>query len=162
MFHFRSSFVAATALALGLSLTQAADAATRGRAWSVQGPRGHGFAATRSTRYGAGGIANNVTRTYNNGRTATRTGSITRNGNGSVTRERSHTGVNGNTQSGSSTVYRTSDGFGRTREVSTSGGRSATEAGSVSFAPGSMTVDRSITTGSGESVNHTATYTRGN
>lgn len=126
---------AAAVLALALGLSQAADAATRGRAWSVQGPRGHGFTATSTASYGGGGISNNFTRTYNNGKTATSSASVTRNGNGSVTREASHTGVAGNTQSGSSTVYRTDDGFGRTREFSTS---------------------------SGASVSQTATYTRGN
>jgi hypothetical protein len=160
--NLQSSLVTATALAFGLGLTQAADAATLARSWSVQGPHGHGYVATSTTNRGGGRLTDDFTRTYNNGKTATSTGSISRSGNGSVTREASHTGIRGNTQTESSTIYRTDDGFGRTREVSTSNGRSASETGSVSFAPGSMTVDRSITTGSGASVSQAATYTRGN
>lgn len=137
--------------------TPGSTTATRG----VETASGHGFVTTRQTNYGDGSLTNNVTRTYNNGETASRTGSITRNPDGSVTKERTHTGVDGNTQTGWSTIYKTDDGVGRTRGVTTSSGKSATETGSVAFGDGSMTVDRSIATGSGASASQTTTYTRG-
>jgi hypothetical protein len=178
----------ALSAALVLVAASILPAEARGRFLSVQGVRGHGFTAgrviartpgstmvtrglqtnsgrgfttTRQTHYGDGSLTNNVTRTYNNGQTATRTGAITRNDDGSITRSRSHTGVNGNTQSGWNTIYRTEDGFGRTRGFTTSSGRSATQTGSVAFGDDSMTVNRSITTGSGASASRTTTYTRG-
>jgi hypothetical protein len=107
-------------------------------------------------------VANHVTRAYDNGQTASRTGSITKNGNGSITATRSHTGVAGNTQTGWSTIYRTDDGVGRTQGFTTSSGKSAVETGSVSFADGSMTVNKSLTTGSGTSVSRSSNYTRSN
>lgn len=181
-----SAFVA---VALTLGANQTAEAAGHGRYVSVQGSHGRGFVAhrsisrspgmatvnrgietnsgrgsttTRTTSHGDGSLTNQVTRTYNNGQTASRTGSITKNGNGSVTLARSHTGVAGNTQSGWSTIYRTDDGIGRTRGLTTSSGRSAVETGNVSFNDGSMTVNRSLTTGSGASATRSTTYTRGN
>jgi len=131
--------------------------ATRG----VQTDGGRGFLTTRQTSYGNGSANNTVTRTYNNGETATRTGSVTHNPDGSVTRERSHTGVDGNTQSGWSTIYKNDDGVSRTRGFTTSSGRSATETGSITHDDGSVTVNRAITTGSGASASRTTTYTRG-
>jgi hypothetical protein len=179
----------AIGLAVALGTAQPAEAASHGRYVSVQGPRGrgfsahrgisrspgtatatrgiqtnsgHGFETTRTTSHGDGSLTNQVTRTYDDGQTASRTGSITRNSDGSVTATRSHTGVAGNTQTGWSTIYRTDDGVGRTRGFTTSNGKSATETGSVSFANGSMTVNQSLTTGSGTSVNRSSTYTRSN
>lgn len=178
----------AVSAAIALVAASVIPAEARGRFLSVQGISGHGFNAgrminrspgstavtrglqtnsgrgfttTRQTNYGDGSLTNNVTRTYNNGETATRTGAITRNGDGSITGTRSHTGVNGNTQSGWNTIYKTDDGFGRTRGFTTSSGRSATETGSVAFGEGSMTVNRSLITGSGASASRTTTYTRG-
>jgi hypothetical protein len=140
-----------------ISRTPGSTTATRG----IETGGGRGFVTTRQTNYGDGNLTNNVTRTYNNGETATRTGSITRNPDGSVTKERTHTGVDGNTQTGWSTIYKTDDGIGRTRGVTTSSGKSVTETGSIASGEGSMTVDRAITTGSGASASRTTTYTRG-
>jgi hypothetical protein len=128
----------------------------------VQTNSGRGFLTQRQTTYGDGSVTNTMTRTYNNGETATRTGTITRNADGSVSETRSHTGVNGNTQSGWNTIYKTDDGIARSRGFTTSGGRSATQTGSVSFGDDSMTVNRSVVTGSGASASQTTTYTRGN
>lgn len=140
-----------------INRTPGSTTATRG----VQTNSGRGFVTTRQTNYGDGSLTNSVTRTYNNGETATRTGSIARNPDGSVTKERTHTGVEGNTQAGWSTIYKTDDGVGRTRGVTTSSGKSVTETGSIAFGDGSMTVDRSVATGSGASASRTTTYTRG-
>lgn len=177
------------ALILALGTAQPAEAASHGRYMSVQGTHGRGFTAhrgisrspgsgsttrgiqthngrgfetTRTTNHGNGSLTNQVTRTYNDGQTASRTGSITKNGNGSVTMTRSHTSVAGNTQTGWNTIYRTDDGITRTRGVTTSSGKSAIETGSVSFGNGSMTVNKSLTTGSGASASRSTTYTRGN
>jgi hypothetical protein len=128
----------------------------------VQTDSGRGFLTTRQTNYGDGNRTNTVTRAYNNGETATRTGTVTHNPDGSVTREASHTGVDGNTRSGWSTIYKTDGSISRSRGITTSNGRSATETGSVTYGDGSMTVNRAITTGSGASVSGSATYTRGN
>ena len=128
----------------------------------VQTDSGRGFATTRQTNYGDGTRTNTVTRTYNNGETATRTGTVTHNPDGSVSRETTHTGVDGNTQSGWNTIYKTDDSVSRSRGITTSSGRSVTETGSVTYGDGSMTVNRAITTGSGASVSGSATYTRGN
>lgn len=176
-------------VALGLAMSPSAEAAGHGRLLSVQGSHGRGFVAqrhisrspgsasasrgvqtnsgrgfttTRSTSHGNGSLTNQISRTYDNGETASRTGSITRNGNGSVTLSRSHTGVAGNTQSGWSTIYRTDDGIGRTRGFTTSSGRSAVASGNVAFGNGSMTVNKSLTIGSGASATRSTTYTRGN
>jgi len=150
--RIRISFGVAASLML-LSSIQSAEA-FHGRFLSVQGAHGHGFVAgrtinrvpgsvtatrgvetnngrgfqtNRQTTYGNGSVNNAVTRTYNNGETATRTGSITRNPDGSVTAERSHTGVNGNTQSGWNTIYRNDNGFTDTRGFTTSSGASASQ-----------------------------------
>jgi hypothetical protein len=93
----------------------------------VQTNSGRGFETTRQTNYGNGSVNNTVTRTYNNGEAASRTGSVTRNPDGSVTAERSHTGVNGNTQSGWNTIYKTDNGFTDTRGFTTSGGASGSQ-----------------------------------
>ena len=103
--------------------TPGSTTATRG----VQTDSGRGFETTRQTTYGSGSVNNTVTRTYNNGETATRTGSVTRNPDGSVTAERSHTGVDGNTQSGWNTIYRNDSGFTDTRGFTTSSGASASQ-----------------------------------
>jgi hypothetical protein len=177
------------ALTFALGAAQPAEAASHGRYVSVQGAHGRGFSThrsisrspgsasatrgiqtnsgrgfetTRTTSHGDGSLSNQVTRTYNNGQTASRTGAITKNGDGSVSMTRSHTGVAGNTQTGWNTIYRTDDGIARTRGVTTSSGKSAVETGSVSFNNGSMTVDKSLTTGSGASASRSTTYTRGN
>ena len=187
-FLFHYSPLALGALVAGLATAQAADAAVRGGFRSVQGPRGHGYIAqrsvnrvpgattanrslqtnsgrgfdtTRQTTYGDGALTNQVDRTYNNGATASRTGSVVKTGDGSVSIDRSHTGVAGNTQSEWSTIYRTDDGVGRTRNFSTSNGRSAAVTGDVSFNDGTATVNRTVTTGSGASATSTRTYTRG-
>ena len=147
------SVLAATAVLAVLGSVQPA-LAFHGRFLSVQGARGHGFVAgrtinrapgsttatrgiqtnggrgfetTRQTNYGNGSLNNTVTRTYNNDETASRTGSITRNPDGSVTETRSHTGVDGNTQSGWNTIYRNGNGFTDTRGFTTSNGASASQ-----------------------------------
>jgi hypothetical protein len=142
----------------GISHSPGSASATRG----IQTHSGRGFETTRTTSHGDGSLTNKVTRTYNNGQTASRTGSITRNGDGTVSMTRSRTGVAGNTQTGWDTIYRTDDGIARTRGISTSSGKSAIETGSVSFGNGSMTVNKSLTTGSGASASRSTTYTRGN
>jgi len=106
-----------------INRTSGATTATR----SFQGDRGRGFDTTRQTTYGNGSVNNTVTRTYNNGESATRTGSVTRNSDGSVTAERSHTGVNGNTQTGWNTIYRNDNGFTDTRGFTTSSGASGSQ-----------------------------------
>jgi hypothetical protein len=178
----------AVAVTFALGAAQPAEAASHGRYVSVQGIHGRGFSAhrgisrspgsvsatrgiqtnsgrgvetNRTTSRGDGTLTNQVSRTYNNGQTASRTGSITKNGDGSVSMTRSHTGVAGNTQTGWNTIYRTDDGIARSRGFTTSNGKSAVETGSVSFAKGSMTVDKSLTTGSGASASRSTTYTRG-
>jgi|GEM_PF-2214342 len=128
----------------------------------VQTDSGRGFETTRQTNYGDGSRANTVTRTYNNGETATRTGTAARNPDGSVTREMTHTGVDGNTQSGWSTIYKTDDSVSRSRGITTSTGKSVTETGSATYGDGSVTLNRSVTTGSGASASGSVTYTRGN
>jgi hypothetical protein len=140
-----------------INRTPGSTTATRG----LQTDGGHGFLTTRQTNYGNGNINNTVTRTYNNGEMAMRTGSVTHNPDGSVTRERSHTGVDGNTQSGWSTIYKNDDGVSRTRGFTTSSGRSATETGSITHDDGSVTINRAVTTGSGASASRTTTYARG-
>jgi hypothetical protein len=128
----------------------------------VQTDSGHGFATTRQTNYGDASRSNTVTRTYDNGETATRTGTATRNPDGSVTREATHTGVDGNTQTGWSTIYKGDDSVSRSRGITTSTGKSVTETGSVTYGDGSAMVNRTITTGSGASVSGSQTFTRGN
>ena len=140
-------------------VSRSAGMATASR--GVQTSGGRGFTTTRNTSHGNGSLTNQVGRTYDNGKTASRTGSVTRNGNGSVSLSRSHTGIAGNTQSGWSTIYRTDDSIGRTRGFTTSSGRSAVESGNVAFGHGSMTVSKSITTGAGASATRSTTYTRG-
>ena len=121
---------------------------------------GHGTKTRRTTSWGEGAIRNGVQRTYANGRTMTREGSITRNGDGSVSRSRSRSGPSGNSQSGWSTIYRTDDGYARERVASTSGGRGYQASKDVSVAPGLVTIDRNLTTNSGRSVSRSRTFER--
>jgi len=118
---------------------------------SVQTDHGYGF-TTRDTHYGPGQVSNQVTRTYNDGASVSRT--VNREP-GSASVERTHTGVDGRTQSGWDTVYRTDDGYTRTRGVSTSSGRSLTATEDVSVSDSAITVEHTLTTGSGSSVTHT-------
>jgi hypothetical protein len=78
-----------------------------------------------------------------------------------VTRETTHTGVDGNTQSGWNTIYKGDDSVSRSRGITTSTGRSVTETGNLTYGNGSATVNRTITTGSGASVSGSETFTRG-
>jgi len=128
----------------------------------IQTDSGRGVETTRQTTYGDGSRSNTVTRTFNNGETATRTGTLIHNPDGSVSRDVTHTGVDGNTQSGWGTIYKTDDSISRSRGITTSTGKSVTESGSIAYGDGSVTANRSITTGSGASASGSVTYTRGN
>jgi hypothetical protein len=77
-----------------VSRSPASATATR----ELQTTGGHGYDQTRTTTHSDGTANNTVTRTYDNGKTATRTGSATRNADGSVTGSRTYTGVNGGTE----------------------------------------------------------------
>ncbi|HZG32849.1 MAG TPA: hypothetical protein VEZ59_06205 [Sphingopyxis sp.] len=123
---------------------------------------GHGYRQTRQTTRGDGTLSNNVERRYRNGKTMTRSSSVTRNGDGSVSRERGRTGPAGNSQGSWSTIYRTDDGYTRNSGASTSRGRGYSATRDVSVAPGSVTVSRKGSTNSGRSIDQTRTYTRPN
>lgn len=123
---------------------------------------GHGYRQTRQTTRSDGTISNDVERRYRNGKTVTRNSSITRHDDGTVSRERGRTGPAGHSQGGWSTIYRTEDGYTRNSGGSTSRGRGYSATRDVSFAPGSVTVNRKASTNSGKTVDRTRTYTRPN
>ncbi|MFN3585333.1 hypothetical protein [Phenylobacterium sp.] len=126
----------------------------------VIGRGGHGYRTSRDTTWGDGRVDNTTQRTWRNGAQATRTGSAVRNEDGSVSINRSRTGTQGATQTGWSTIYKTEDGYARDRGVSTSNGRSATTHGDIQVTDDTITVNRSATTGSGQTYSRTNTYTR--
>ncbi|MFN4178579.1 hypothetical protein [Phenylobacterium sp.] len=126
----------------------------------VIGRGGHGYRASRDTTWGDGRVDKTTQRTWRNGAQATRTGSAVRNEDGSVSINRSRTGTQGATQTGWSTIYKTEDGYARDRGVSTSNGRSATTHGDIQVTDDTITVNRSATTGSGQTYSRTNTYTR--
>lgn len=111
----------------------AADAGERSRSRSVQGRFGHGYTASGSAVWGDGAVIRQGQRTFNNGMS----------------------------QSGWSTLYRTDDGYTRTRSASGSGGRAVTGSKDVSFGDDSVTVNRSGSTASGESWSRSRTWPRG-
>lgn len=175
--------LAAGALVVSLAAAQAAEAGERSRSWvgrrgaeagrtvdrapgstvvqrGVTGRNGRGVSTTRATTWGDGSVTNDMQRNYANGETVTRSGSVVANGDGSVDATRTRTGVGGNTQSGWSTVYRSEDGFGRSRGVSTSSGRGVSGGTDVVVGDDSVTVNRSLTTQSGQSRSRSRTYPR--
>ena len=181
---------AAAALALSgaaLLAAQPAEAQSRGRIVHAHGPHGGGYVAnrhvsrqpgathvsrgvrthggygvrqTRDTHWGNGTIRNDVNRTYANGRSVSRSGTVTRHPDGSVSSSRQRTGAAGNRQSGWSTIYRTDDGYTRTRGGSTSSGRGYNATRNVSVGPDSVTVNRNASTSGGRSVSSSRTYPR--
>ena len=153
-------FIAAGLALAVIGSAGAAQAGDRSRHRSVQGPDGRGYEVRRDVSREPGAASGSVTRRYNNGAVAGRSGSITRE-DGVGTREGAHTGARGRTQSGWSTIYRNDDGFGRARGVTTSGGRSAEGRRDVVVGDDHITVNRSLTTGSGRSVSGSRTRTRG-
>ncbi|MBW8813698.1 MAG: hypothetical protein JF588_09760 [Caulobacterales bacterium] len=148
------------ATTLTLAAPPPADAAGLSIARHVQGRFGHGFTNIRTVDREPGALSVSGRRTYDDGLTASRARSVTRNPDGSVSTARSHTGVGGATQSGWSTIYRTDGGYTRTGGVSTSSGRSATGSKSVAVGDDGVTVDRSLTTGSGRTYSSSRTYER--
>ncbi|HEY0628118.1 MAG TPA: hypothetical protein VGD23_02205 [Sphingomicrobium sp.] len=190
MFKFKTkwrSSRAIPALALAAATVLASSADARDRLAGVRGVRGDGIIAgrrvthepgsiqvrqgfltvgerglyeERSTNWGEGSINRSIDRTYANGSTMSRDRSITRNPDGSVSTSRSHTGVAGNSQSGWSTIYRTDDGYRRTRSASTSNGRGYEATRDVSVGEDMVTIDRSLTTKSGRSVTRSRTRPR--
>ncbi|GGZ39004.1 hypothetical protein [Asticcacaulis endophyticus] len=180
------SLAFAGAISLALIATTSAEASARDRIVSVQGAHGHGYVAgrslnrnsgatqvrrslqtqsgrgvatTRDTTYGDGAVSTSASRIYNNGATASRSGSVVV-GEGAIRGQRTHTGVAGNTQSAWDTVYRTDDGYGRTRGVETSSGRSVTAERDVSVTEGSVVVGTQVTTGAGATASRTRTVER--
>src|SRR4051812_49046955 len=115
--HRKRLYLIAAPLLAAVTVCAAAspsEAGVRHQTRTVQGPRGHGFTATRDLRSGGGQISNQVTRTFQDGAVSSRSGSVTR-GPGAVSWDRSHTGSGGRTQSGWGTIYRTDDGYTRSR-----------------------------------------------
>ncbi|ESQ83764.1 hypothetical protein [Asticcacaulis benevestitus] len=182
----RHSLAFAGAIGLALMATTSAQAGARDRVVSVQGVHGHGYlagrklsrnpgetqvrrslqtqsghgvATTRDTTYGDGVVSSSASRIYNNGATASRSGSVVV-GEGTVSGQRTRTGVAGNTQSAWDTVYRTDDGYGRTRGVETSSGRSVTAERDVSVTDGSVVVGTQVTTGAGGTASRVRTFDR--
>ncbi|MBB6427003.1 hypothetical protein [Sphingopyxis sp. JAI128] len=121
---------------------------------------GHGYRQTRTTTRGDGTITNDVQRRKANGSEVRRTGSVTRNADNSVSRQHTRTGANGNSQSGWSTIYRTEDGYSKSRGASTSNGRGYTATRDVSVGEDSVTINRNATTNSGREVSRTRTVPR--
>lgn len=175
--------LAAGVFVTGMGLAQTAEAGERSRSWvgwrgaeagrtvdrgpgstsvrrEATGRYGRGVSGTRDTTWGDGRLTNEVQRTYANGATVRRSGSVVANGDGSIDASRTRTGVAGNTQSGWSTVYRSDEGFGRSRGGSTSSGRGASGATDVVVGDDSVTVNRSLTTGSGQTRSRSRTYPR--
>jgi len=113
-------------------VASAAEAGGRSHTRSVQGRFGHGYTAARSTTWGDGAVTRQGQRTFNNGAS----------------------------QSGWSTLYRTDDGYARTRGASGSHGRSITGTKDVSFGDDSVTVNRSGSTGSGDTWSRSRTWPR--
>lgn len=118
--------------ALCLVATAAEAAGSRSGSRSVQGRFGHGYVASGSVNWG----------------------------NGAVTRQGQRTFNNGMSQSGWSTLYRTDDGYTRSRSASGSGGRAINATKDVSFDDSSVTVNRSGSTGSGDSWSRSRTWPR--
>ncbi|WP_338446478.1 hypothetical protein V5F89_01390 [Pelagerythrobacter marensis] len=121
---------------------------------------GRGYRQTRSTDWGDGQVQNDVRRTYRNGAEVRRDATYTRNGDGSASVSRNRTGAQGNSQSGWSTVYRTDDGYSRTRGATTSSGRGYTATRDVSVGDDYVTVQRSRSNARGDAVDSTRSYRR--
>lgn len=119
---------------------------------------GRGQRETRSTQWGDGAVHHSVVRTVVNGSTVTRDGSIVRDVDGSVSKTRARIGAAGNTQLGWSTIYRTDDGYSRSRGGSTSAGRGYSASRDVSVAHDAVTIDRQLTTNSGRSTSSSRIY----
>lgn len=110
-----------------------AEAGSRSQSRSVQGRLGHGYTASRAASWGDGVVSRQDQRTFNNGMS----------------------------RSGWSTLYRTDDGYTRSRGASGSGGRAITGVKDVSFGEDSVTVNRSGSTASGDSWSRSQTWPRG-
>lgn len=161
LFASRSVLLAACAATLVQAVPQIAEAASHGHVRSVQGRFGHGYVANRNVSRAPGSASVTRQRTYNDGLTSAGSRSIVRNDDGSVAINRSHTGVAGDTQSSWSSIYRTDDGYTRTGGAETSSGRSFTGSKDISVSDGAVTVDKSVTTGSGANYTSSRTYPRG-
>lgn len=123
---------------------------------------GNGTAKARHTEWSDGNVQNQVSRTYRNGQSSQRTSNATRNGDGSAKVSRSRTGAQGNQQSSWSTIYRTDDGYTRTRNASTSNGRGYSSTRDVSVSDDYVTVNRDATTANGRTTTTSRTYPRPN
>lgn len=110
----------------------ASEAGSRSQTRSVQGRFGHGYTAARSASWGDGAVTRQGQRTFNNGMS----------------------------QAGWSTLYRTDDGYTRTRGASGSGGRAITGTKDVSFGDDSVTINRSGSTASGDDWSRSRTWPR--
>lgn len=143
-----------------LVAASSADAGEHSVARHAQGRFGHGVTRIRTVDREPGAVSVTGQRIYNDGLTASRSRSATRNPDGSISTARSHTGVAGDSQSGWSTIYRTDNGYTRAGGVSTSSGRSATGSKSVVVGGDGVTVARSVTTGSGKTWSDSRTYDR--
>lgn len=146
--------------AASLAIASSAEAGVFNHTRSVQGPNGHGYFADRSAWREPGQVGRSVQRTYNNGAVATGSASAVWGGE-AASYQRSHTGVGGNSQTGWGTVYRTDDGYVRSRGASTSNGRSVAATKDVSLTDDAVIVTKDISTGSGATASQTTTYRRG-
>lgn len=191
MRKLKASIIIPVMMASGLmlALPAQAEARTHGRVVHAHGPNGGGYHAgravsrepgsaqvtrgivthngrgvhqTRSTDWGNGVIHNEVDRSYRHGGSVKRDTTVTRNGNGSVTVDRDRTGVRGNEQSSWTTIYRTDDGYTRTRGASTSNGRGYNTTRDVSVSDDYVTVQRSASNNRGGSASSTRNYRRPN
>jgi hypothetical protein len=122
--------LACTALTLIASTAEAAGSRSGSR--SLQGRFGHGYVASGSVNWGDGAVTRQGQRTFNNGMS----------------------------QSGWRSLQRTDDGYARSFGASGSGGRSIAGGSDVSIGKDSVTIDRSLTTGSGATYSRSRTLPR--